>query len=113
MYTVVRKYDLIPGTKEKLKQRVQECLIPILRHVPGLTSCSLLEAGDNEAYLICTFYTIDDAKASVRLMRDWMAEQFEFLRGFSTLAEGQVRVQYQGLACLSPNCNEELLRGTF
>ena len=43
MYTVIRLYDLIPGTREEFIQRVQERLVPLLNHVPGFRAFTLME----------------------------------------------------------------------
>ena len=113
MYTVIRKYDLFPGTKEEFIRDVQERLVPIINQVPGFRAYSLLEVGDNEVVVISTFHTIADARASARLTGEWVTEHTEFfIQGYSKLAAGQVRVQSE-LARLSPTGREELLQGCF
>ena len=49
--------DLIPGTKEKVIQDVQERLVLILSKVPGLRVYSPVEVGDNEVAVTGTFNT--------------------------------------------------------
>ncbi len=113
MYTVIRKYDLIPGTKEEFIQDVQESLVPIINRVPGFRAYALVEVGDNEMAAISSFDTLADAKVSARLTADWVTEHTElFFQGFSKLAAGQVRVQSES-ACLSRTSREELLQGSF
>jgi heme-degrading monooxygenase HmoA len=94
MYTVIRKYNLIRGTKEELIQHVQESLVPLLNHVPGFRAYFLVDAGDNEVAIISTFDTLADAKAAARLTKEWVTENAEtFIQGGSTIAAGQVKVQ--------------------
>ena len=94
MYTVIRSYDLIPGTREEFIQRVQERLVPLLNHVPGFRAFTLLETGDNNVIFISTFNKLADAKASARLTNDWHTEHLNvFIQEYTRVAAGQVRVQ--------------------
>jgi len=111
MYTVMRKYDLTPGTKEKMIQDIQERLIPILIRVPGLREYFLVEAGDNEVIITSSFNTFADAKESARLTMDWLAEHVEFFQGVATIVAGEVRVYSQPEYL--PLHEEDLLRGVF
>ncbi len=94
MYIVIRRYDLIPETREEFIQRVQERLIPLLNRVPGFRAFTLLESGDNNVTFISAFNTLADARASVRLTNDWHDEQLNvFIQGYTRLAAGEVRVR--------------------
>ena len=94
MYTVIRKYDLIPGTKEEFIQDVQESLVPIINRVPGFRAYALLEVGDNEMAAISSFDTLADAKASARLTQEWHTEHLNvFIQRYTRIAAGEVRVQ--------------------
>jgi heme-degrading monooxygenase HmoA len=113
MYTVIRKYDLIPGTVEEFIQHVQKSLVPIINRVPGFRAYYLLEVGDNEVAAISIFDTLADAKASARQTAAWVAEHTElFFQGFSKPMAGPMRVQSEA-ACLPPASREELLQGCF
>jgi heme-degrading monooxygenase HmoA len=113
MYTVIRKYDLIPGTVEVFIQHVQKSLVPIINRVPGFREYSLVEVGDDEVVAISIFDTLADAKASARQTAVWVAEHTElFFQGFSKPMAGQVRV-YSGPACLPHTSEHELLQGVF
>jgi hypothetical protein len=112
MYNVMRKYDLIPGTKEKIIQDMQERLVPILSRVPGFRAYSLVEFGDNEVAITSTFDTLADAKASARLTRDWLVEHVELFQGFSTIGAGEVRVHSASVR-LPQTGGEEQLQGVF
>ncbi len=112
MYTVIRKYDLFPGTKEEFIQDVQERLVPLINQVPGFRAYTLVETGDNEVVVVSTFNTLADARVSARMTGEWVTEHTElFIQGFAKLAAGQVRVQSEPARL--PNSREELLRGCF
>jgi heme-degrading monooxygenase HmoA len=115
MYTVIRKYDLVPGTTEEFIQDVQKSLVPIIKRVPGLREYSVVEVADNEVVAISVFDSLADAKVSARQTAAWVAEHTElFFQGFSKAMAGPVRV-LSGPACL-PQANhnhEGLLRGVF
>ena len=94
MYTVIRSYDLIPGTREEFIQRVQERLVPLLNHVPGFRAFTLMEAGDNNVIFISTFNKFADAKASARITNDWHTEHLNvFIQKYTRMAAGEARVQ--------------------
>ncbi len=94
MYTVIRSYNLIPGTREEFIQRVQDRLVPLLNRVPGFRAFTLLEAGDNNVTFISTFNKFADAKASARLTNDWHTEHLNvFIQRYTRMAAGEVRVQ--------------------
>jgi heme-degrading monooxygenase HmoA len=113
MYTVVRKYDLIPGTIEEFIQHVQKSLVPILIRVPGFREYSLVDVGDDEVVAISVFDSLADAKVSARQTAGWVAEHTElFFQEFSKAMAGQVRVHCEP-ACLSRSSHEELLQGVF
>jgi heme-degrading monooxygenase HmoA len=113
MYTVIRKYDLVPGTVEEFIKHVQKSLVPIINRVPGFREYSLVEVGDNEVVAISIFDSLADAKISARQTAGWVAEHTElFFQGYSKPMVGQVMV-HSGPACLQRNSHEELLQGVF
>ena len=115
MYTVIRKYDIVPGLLEEFIQQVQQSLVPIINQVPGVREYALVEIGENEVAAISTFETLHDAKTSAHLTSAWVAEHTEqFIQGFTKLMAGNVRV-YKGPICLPEpkSMHEELLQGVF
>ena len=109
MYTVIRKYNLNPGTVEGFIQQVQKGLVPIISLVPGFKAYYLVDIGDNEVAVISMFETLADAQASAKKTVNWVAEHTDlYFQGFSKPMAGLVRVQID--AALS---REELLRGVF
>ncbi len=94
MFTVIRKYDLIPGTVEEFIQHAQKSLVPILLQVPGFREYSLVEVGDQEVVAISSFDSLADAKEAARQTAGWVAEHTEwFFQGISKPMAGEVRVQ--------------------
>ncbi len=94
MYTVIRSYILMPGTREEFIKRVQERLVPVLNRVPGFRSFTLMESGDNNVIFISTFNKFSDAKASARLTDDWHTEHLNaFIQEYTRLVAGEVRVK--------------------
>lgn len=113
MYTVIRKYDLVPDTSEEFLSDVQESLIPIIKRLPGLREFSVVEVAENELVTISVFDSLTDAKASARQTAAWVAEHTEsFFQGFSKAMTGPIRV-HSGPSCLPQPTHEELLRGVF
>jgi hypothetical protein len=92
---------------------VQKSLVPIIKRVPGLRECSVVEVADNKVVAISVFDSLADAKVSARQTAAWVAEHTEwFFQGFSKAMVGAVRV-HSGPACLPLTSHEELLRGVF
>ncbi len=113
MYTVIRKYDLIPGTVEEFIQHVQKSLVPIISRVPGFRDYSLVKVGDNEVIAISSFDSLAQAKVAARQTAGWVAEHTEwFFQGFSKPMAGEVRVQ-SGPAGLPQTSHEGYLQGVF
>lgn len=113
MYTVIRKYDLVPGTVEEFIQHVQKGLVPIINRVPGFKEYSLVEIGDDAVVAISIFDSLSDAKEAGRQTAGWVAEHTDlFIQGYSKAMAGHVRVHCDP-ACLSYPNHEELLQGVF
>ncbi len=94
MYTVIRSYTLVPGTREQFIKGVQERLVPLMNHVPGFRSFTLMEAGANDVIFISTFNKLADAKASARITQDWHTQHLNtFIQAYSRVVAGEVRVQ--------------------
>lgn len=113
MYTVIRTYDLIPGTVEEFIKNVQKSLVPILNRIPGLREYSLVEVADNEVVAISSFDSFADAKASAHQIAGWVAEHTDvFFQGFSKPMTGEVRVQI-GPVYPPRTSHETPLQGVF
>ena len=113
MYTVIRKYNLLPGTVEEFIQQVQKGLVPIISLVPGFKAYYLVDIGDNEIAVISMFETLADAKASAKKTMTWINEHTDlYFQGFSKPMAGLVRVRIDS-AHLPLTSREELLQGIF
>ncbi len=115
MYTVIRKYDIVPGMVEEFIQHVQETLVPIINQVPGFKEYALVEIGGNEVAAISTFESLDDAKTCAHITASWIAEHTElFIQGFTKLMAGNVSVYNGPIYLPEPKSkHEELLQGVF
>ena len=113
MYTVIRKYDLIPGSVEEFIQQVQKGLVPIINRVPGFREYSLVEVEDNEVIAISIFDSLADAKVAARLTMDWVGKHPElYFQGFSKPLAGEVRV-HSGPIRPPQTRGQEHLQGVF
>ncbi len=113
MYTVIRKYDIVPGSAEVFIQEVQKSLVSIINRVPGFSEYSLVEVGENEVIAISMFESLDAAKVSVQQTAVWVTDHTElFFQGFSKAMTGKVRV-HSGTGFLHKSDHEELLQGVF
>jgi heme-degrading monooxygenase HmoA len=115
MYTVIRKYDIVPGMVEEFIQQVQKSLVPIINQVPGFREYSLMEVGENEVAAISIFESLDDAKVSAQQTAAWIAEHTElFIQGFTKLMAGNVRAYSGPIFLPEPkSVHNELLQGVF
>jgi hypothetical protein len=113
MYTTIHTYTLLPGTKERFIQDVQERLVPLFDHVPGFHTVSLVESGDHNVTSICTYHTFADAKAAARLVGDCLSQiSVSCMQGEAKRAAGQERV-YSESTRLPLASQEKLLQGSF
>ena len=113
MYTVMRKYDLIPGTIEEFIRQVQESLVPTINQVPGFREYLLVQVGGNEVVIISIFDSLADAKVSARQTAVWVAEHTEvFLQGSFKAEAGEVRV-HSARVRMPQTGGQEQLQGVF
>ena len=113
MYTVIRRYEIVPGSAEAFIQEVKKSLVPIMNLVPGFSEYSLVEVGENEVVAISMFESLDAAKASGQQTIAWVNDHTElFLQGFSKAMAGKVRV-HSGSGYLAHTAHEEFLQGVF
>jgi hypothetical protein len=118
MYTMIRKYDIIPGTGREVMRQVQIPLRPVLSRMPGLKAYYLVEVADNQVAAISIFETQADAKAAERLAAAWIAQQgSSFFRGSSEVMAGLTSAFIEPADGRVPTQitaeQEELLRGCF
>jgi len=113
MYTVIRTYNLIPGTVEEFIQDFQKSLVPILNRMPGLREYSLVEVAETEVVAISSFNSFADAKASAHQIAGWVAEHTDvFFQGFSKPMVGEIRV-HSGPVYPPRTSHETPLQGVF
>lgn len=72
MYSVIRRYNINPGTADKIIQRVNESFLPELRNVPGFVGYWLVKADEGSIVSVSIFEERDGAEQSNRLASTWV-----------------------------------------
>ncbi|SRR6266436_2779742 len=112
MYTVIRKYYVIPGRGDELMRRVQEDIVPILNQVPGFQAYYALQAGRDKVITMSLFDTCADAREAGRQTAAWIAEHAAwFFHGLPEVMAGEVQVHSELIHALP--LQEEPLQGVF
>ncbi len=62
MYAAIRRYALLPSDVPKLRQRIEERFLPLIRQVPGFVSFDLIEAVNGVVISVSVF--ADEAAAA-------------------------------------------------
>ena len=92
MYTMIRKYYIIPGTAGEWMQRVQEGLVPLLREGPEFLAHYDVEVRPDEVVSISLFETQAGAQASLPRTAHWTREQLTpLLQTFPEITAGHVK----------------------
>lgn len=118
MYSMIRKYSLIPGTAGEWMQRVQEGLVPLLREGPEFLAHYDVEVRADEVLSISLFETQAGAEASLPRTARWTLEQLtplqqtmpEIIVGYVKACSEPVHLSASGKAgeerAASPNYSE-------
>ena len=103
MYTMIRKYYIIPGTGGEWMQRVQEGLVPLLREVPEFLAHYDVEVRPDEVVSISLFETQAGAEASLPRTAPWTLEQLTpLLQTFPEITAGHVKASSEPVHLSSP-----------
>jgi hypothetical protein len=99
MYTIIRKYSIIPGTAGEWMQRVQEGLVPLLREVAEFLAHYDVEVRSDEVVSISLFETQAAAEASLSRTACWTREQLTpLLQTFPEITVGPVKASSEPLS---------------
>jgi len=89
MYTVISKYQIIPGTSREIIRQMQKSLLPVLSQMSGLKAYYLVEVANNQIAAISIFETRADAKAAAGPLAAWIIKHSSLLvRDFSEAMGG-------------------------
>ena len=76
MHATVRRYEGIDqNSKDELKRKVGESLLPRLSTLPGFSSYYLIESGDGVFTSVGLFDTSTQAEESTRVAASWVVDQ--------------------------------------
>jgi hypothetical protein len=103
MYTMIRKYYIIPGTGGEWMQRVQEGLVPLLREGPEFFAYYDVEVRTDEVVSISLFETQAGAEASLSRTARWILEHLTpLLQTFPEITVGHVKASSELVHLSSP-----------
>ena len=98
MYSMIRKYSLIPGTAGEWLQRVQEGLLPLLQEGPEFLAHYDVEVRTDEVVSISMFETQAGAEASLPRTARWTLEQLTpLLQTLPEIIVGHVKASSEPL----------------
>lgn len=75
MYTIIRKYYIVPGSWPELKRHVQTDLVPLISQAAGFIAYDVRDVGNDRVRTISTFDSRAGAKESVLLALRWAQER--------------------------------------
>ena len=91
MYRAVRKYTLLPGTREEFLQRVHERFVPLISQLPGFITYEAWPVGPDQVVTSSIFGTRAQAEESILRALRWVQENvIELMQGLPTLTMDQV-----------------------
>ncbi len=92
MYSMIRKYYIIPGTAGEWMQRVQEGLVPLLQEGPEFLAHYDVEVRTDEVVSISLFETQAAAEASLPRTACWTLEHLTpLMQTFPEITAGPVK----------------------
>jgi hypothetical protein len=87
MYKAVRRYILLPETREEFLQRVQESFMPLISQLPGYIAYDTYRMGKDQVFTVSTFETRAQAEESMLLALRWAQEDIlELIQGLPAFA---------------------------
>lgn len=80
MFATIRRYRLIEGSLDDLRQRVEESFAEQIQAQPGFRSYQFIDCGDGIVMTISVFRHGYEAEASRELAQRWTDENLQDLR---------------------------------
>ncbi len=82
MYKAVRRYILLPETREEFLQRVRESFMPLISQLPGFIGYDTYRMGNDRVITVSTFETRAQAEESMLLALRWAQDDtLELIQG--------------------------------
>jgi hypothetical protein len=79
MHTVIRQYQVDPGSVDEITRGVNEDLLPLIRDVSGFQAYYALDAGDGRIASVSVFEDRAGAEESTRVVADWVRQNMASL----------------------------------
>lgn len=79
MFAVIRRYNINPGTADRITQRVNESFLPQMRSVRGFVGYWLVKADESSIVSVSIFEERDGAEESNRLASTWVRENIQHM----------------------------------
>ncbi len=79
MHTVIRQYQVDPGSVDEITRGVNEDLLPLIRDVSGFQAYYALDAGGGTIASVSVFEDRAGAEESSRVAADWIRENMASL----------------------------------
>ncbi len=95
MYTIIRKYDIVPGSASELKRRIQADLEPLVSCLPGFVAYYLLDVSTDEVVSISIFDSKGHADIASGPTAFWARDFLDgFILGLPEITVGQTEVYH-------------------
>ena len=93
MYTIIRKYYIVPGSWSELKRRIQTHFEPLISSLPGFVGSYLLEVSTDEVASVSIFDSKGKADIASGPTSFWTRDVLGgILQGLPEIVAGQTAV---------------------
>ncbi len=90
MYTIIRKYAIVPELASELKRRVQTDLVPLISCLPGFVAYYLINVGADEVVSVSIFESKGHADLASGPTDFWTRSFLDgFIQGLPEITAGQ------------------------
>jgi hypothetical protein len=95
MFAVIRRYNTIQQSVEKIEQRVRDGFVPLVSRLPGFVSYDVVRATDGTLLSVSVFESRQAAEDSNRLASDWVHDNLaSLIRTAPVILAGDVVVHH-------------------
>jgi heme-degrading monooxygenase HmoA len=91
MYTVIRRYNVAPGSADTIVQKISESFIPLISQMPGFIGWHLVNPGDGTIASISMFEDKAGAEASTKTATEWVRQNLaSVIRTAPVIVTGEI-----------------------